>query len=96
MTEGSEHKSARGVTIGLPVLAALVTMAVSAGIGYGFLGSTVSRNTTDIEALQANSSAITKIRIAQGIAATERAGLKKDLAAIARRLEKDPVTASGG
>lgn len=87
MGEALEHKLIKSVVIRVPVLVALLTFAVSAGVGYGVLISVVDQNTTDIAALQTVSSRITDIRLAQVVGTTERAGLKADIAAIVRLLE---------
>lgn len=99
MGGGSDQKSGLSITIGLPVLVTLITMAVGAGIGYGVLGANVRGNIKEIKALRMSHSMITGIWVAQGVAATERAGLREDIVVLKLRLEEvlkgDLIEASG-
>ncbi len=70
-----------------PILAFVTSCALTAGIAYGIMGSDVSRNSTDIAALQAQGTTITDIRIAQGVAKTERRAITQRLDRITRILE---------
>ena len=97
-----------GLTIGLPVLITLITIAVALGTGYGVLSAYVIRNTIDIRDLRVAFGEVTNIRIDQVISNTKQEAMQRQLGKIAKMLEsqmveadpmaaeEDPMGATGG
>lgn len=90
-----------GLTIGLPVLVTLITLAVALGSGYGVLSAYVVRNTIELRDLRVAFGEVTNIRIDQVISNGKQAEMQRQLADIMRVLEsqtvvEDPMDATGG
>lgn len=72
----------------LPIMGILVSSALTAGVAYGLIGSTVSRNTADIAAYEKQRVILVDIQIAQGIAVADRAHMATKLDLIFGLLER--------
>ena len=78
-----------------PIMAFVASGALTAGVAYGIMGSDVARNSSDIKELKTQGETLTKILVAQGVASSERGGLKSRLDLVSRILERQYGIPSG-
>lgn len=83
-----------------PILAAALTIALSAGIAYGVIGSDVRQNKRDLAGIRdremASGSTITDILVAQGRLETEIGALTARVDTVARIMEREYGRLSSG
>lgn len=72
----------------LPIVAAMASFTLAAGMAWGVTVTSIARNSNDIIELQESGTTITAILVAQEGAKVEREGLKEGLEAIRRILER--------